>query len=1034
MKRIAKLFIGLACVSLGLTACKEDYFDPEAYQAIVKDAFPVSNISPDQDWAIFGTATATVRVNGDYGEQYRVAVYQENPLFTSPVTQLAFVTVKSGEYAQVSFTYKLSSPTVFFTCYDKLNRKVVKSVSVTGDGSIDVDFFGAAAEARTTRATEAEYEGSYAKTLNDYLNPSVTGMTTKQITVDEMKGYTAFTDDDIATDGYIFGWYVGKQQSGARRKVGEYVSGDFFYKVQAGDNPDKGSSDYLYSSNNLPVAKIVFGGTGAAAEADNSFEGYSARISRQYIVLTSLNSGANLYFQHKSRGAEGAKLCVFDLTENELIRGKYVTNEDNVYMSFTGGHSYMFYFDDNQPLTFYGFKVTCWGQVVEEPTSDDPDDPDDPTGPSKGDGHHFRVASGTTITKVFNVHAVEDNTYNDVVIYVEGKLHLKGNSLNGPTIVVGDGGEVILDTDNELKTSPARFVVMNGGKLTSTAEVTFNVTNGGPCYNAGTINMPKSTLILNGSNFYNNGTVTVDVLTGTSENTFFTNFGSITARTNSEAASAYNQGLVNACYLHFTENAGIGDFVLLNNSRIDVGGQLLITGDNTMYDRSMLNTGAIYWNNGVITGPTASGQFAVVKTAKNLISHANDLNVYNQIYFDIDVNEFYNYNNVKEDLTNEYGNAWHIVNGGSWCNGPIRYFSTETSASGTISIAASTCAGTGYNGNPNTEVDEDETITPTYRYCFEDNFPQPGDYDFNDCVMTVTPKVTDNVVELTVSLEAVGASKLLAGALRVKGVTESDISSATVAIKTGHDLDKDLTSNILTYIGNYQNSNGNTITAIRKLGENDGMTILTSDGKTSQAQNDLVIRLFNDAHWTMAGDGKSAQERLIRHFYNTMTAAISPTYPYLDVTPARSVTYTITFPNTDDGKAAAAKFGVTSNLDPFIVERHNSIFWEVHTYPFKWDQVLSAYENDTKLNSYRYADGHSGVESAIANYPWAICVPGSFLYPLEYNSICGTRTVTGNTMGTTSETYQYFSSWAEDKNSHQDWYNYPTSGMVWTGQ
>ena len=70
MNRTAKLFIGLACVSLGLTACKDDYFDPEAYQAIVKDAFPVSNISPDQDWAVFGTATANITVNGDYGEQY----------------------------------------------------------------------------------------------------------------------------------------------------------------------------------------------------------------------------------------------------------------------------------------------------------------------------------------------------------------------------------------------------------------------------------------------------------------------------------------------------------------------------------------------------------------------------------------------------------------------------------------------------------------------------------------------------------------------------------------------------------------------------------------------------------------------------------------------------------------------------------------------------------------------------------------------------------------------------------------------------
>ena len=47
----------------------------------------------------------------------------------------------------------------------------------------------------------------------------------------------------------------------------------------------------------------------------------------------------------------------------------------------------------------------------------------------------------------------------------------------------------------------------------------------------------------------------------------------------------------------------------------------------------------------------------------------------------------------------------------------------------------------------------------SFRYCFEDNFPEAGDYDFNDCVFTVTPQLDAQdakKVTVTVSLDAVG--------------------------------------------------------------------------------------------------------------------------------------------------------------------------------------------------------------------------------------------------------------------------------------
>ena len=175
--------------------------------------------------------------------------------------------------------------------------------------------------------------------------------------------------------------------------------------------------------------------------------------------------------------------------------------------------------------------------------------------PGGGDGKHWYIAPNTTITKVFHVNGTH-GVYNDVVIYVEGKMHVNGNTLNGPTIVVADGGELIID-GNTSCTNAGRFIIMAGGKMTGTDGKLWDNSNGSYCYNAGTIKF-NGIMNLNGTNFYNNGTVDVDVLTGTAGNTKFTNFGKITANTNSYNSSAFNQTWVNGCYVHFKSGAGLG--------------------------------------------------------------------------------------------------------------------------------------------------------------------------------------------------------------------------------------------------------------------------------------------------------------------------------------------------------------------------------------------------------------------------------------------------------------------------------------------
>ena len=382
--------------------------------------------------------------------------------------------------------------------------------------------------------------------------------------------------------------------------------------------------------------------------------------------------------------------------------------------------------------------------------------------PGGGDGKHYRVAAGTEVTEIFNINATE-NVVNDAVIYVEGTLHLNGNTLNGPTLVVGNGGKIILDGTTNMSNF-GRVIVMAGGSFEAPEGTNpdFNVNNGGACYNAGTINF-NGLLNVNGSKVYNNGTIIVDVLRNTSGG-HFTNFGHITARTNTIQGDAYNSTIVNGCYLHFTENAGTGPLTLLDNSRIDCDGQLYMTGASTMYNLSEINAGSIYCQNATINGPTAQGTFSIVKTSKFLVSHGGDLAVTNNAYVDCDPDEFYNYQNKRyKDIYNDndykYQAAYYIINNN------IAHWTSENSSA--IIIPEGDCTGMGNNpGGGGGKIYGNPAV---YTYAFEDQTLNT-DYDMNDVVLKVSyvvkeegtgenaGKVIYDKKQLKVQLVAAGAT------------------------------------------------------------------------------------------------------------------------------------------------------------------------------------------------------------------------------------------------------------------------------------
>lgn len=607
--------------------------------------------------------------------------------------------------------------------------------------------------------------------------------------------------------------------------------------------------------------------------------------------------------------------------------------------------------------------------------------------PGGGDGKHWYVAPNTTITKVFNVNGTY-GVYNDVVIYVEGTMHVNGNTLNGPTIVIAEGGEMIID-GNTSCTNAGRFVVLPGGKITGADGKLWDNSNGSYCYNAGTIDF-NGIMNLNGTNFYNCGTVNVDILTGTAGDTKFTNFGKITANTNSYAGSTYNQTWVNACYVHFKQSAGLGSSILLSGSRFDVDGDCKpVAGTIEMQNQSELKVDGLLHANGVtFNGPSSNGQYAILKMAKLGATWTDGITCNNFVYVDLDPNEIYgkdqnlslNYKDLGDNY--QYGAAAGIV------NNKIHYWINEKNALNEITIPES-CGGTaGFNSEGN----EGDSVIPeptgfSLRYCFEDNFPDAGDYDFNDVVLTVTPTLNEKTLTIKVSLDAVGATKNIGAAIRLIGVKSTDLKSYNVTNPFPSPEGQGL--------GDYNNIQT-------------GETFVTENDDVNATSN-MVIVLFKDAHWAI-NPQKTSTGTVERTFFNTVKAGDY----YERNVDTKTATYTLVFNDAED----ASKMLAENLYDVFIVEPYGGAFWEVHTVQngFKTAQVF----NPTKPAGYAEAYG--------SNMPWAIMVPGDFKYPYEWQVI-GKRTG-GALTGAYQSAGHSFAEWAEDSSKATDWYLYPTNDLV----
>lgn len=268
----------------------------------------------------------------------------------------------------------------------------------------------------------------------------------------------------------------------------------------------------------------------------------------------------------------------------------------------------------------------------------------------------------------------------------------------------------------------------------------------------------------------------------------------------------------------------------------------------------------------------------------------------------------------------------------------------------------------------------------TFTYCYEENYPEPGDYDFNDCVLriSVAPGDQPNQRKINVSMAATGADKLIGAAINIVNYKYADIES--VKEQDGKVWDEGYPAH-------------------RYLMEN---TETLQEGRNGEA----VIRLFENASWIMVHNQTDNIGALINYKIN-VTSTYSETTRQINPTVK---TYIITFKET--ATALLNNFSLL-NLDPFIVTNYNSGTWETHTYEYKHNNTL-----------------FEGVSQDSGNMTWALCIPtADFRWPLE-GIIIGTAK-SGVITGAYREASHAFGTWAANRSKAKDWYLYPTITSVY---
>ena len=282
-----------------------------------------------------------------------------------------------------------------------------------------------------------------------------------------------------------------------------------------------------------------------------------------------------------------------------------------------------------------------------------------------------------------------------------------------------------------------------------------------------------------------------------------------------------------------------------------------------------------------------------------------------------------------------------------------------------------------------TIISTGDMITPgyqTFTYLFEESFPEPTDFDYNDVVLRISKSTPeDNVLKLKVRLIAVGTTNTIAAAIRLPGIAHKNVESVTIDEEKPFDADYPVTR-----------------------------TRLKSEGIWGEGRNgDAVINLFEDAHWSMNPETNSMGMINVAN-YNTRHY----TDDLNQIVRLQTRNFTITLKQPADVTSLRL-----SEIDPFIIAAYSGINFEIHTYPYKFEEVYWEFMGDDK----RAYDDH---------LTWALLIPnGRFRYALEEIPIGTYRN--DELFGAYSKYQHSFGEWCRNHEVATDWWQHPTNSLVY---
>ena len=374
----------------------------------------------------------------------------------------------------------------------------------------------------------------------------------------------------------------------------------------------------------------------------------------------------------------------------------------------------------------------------------------DPMFNKDGSTRYFKITSPYTST--FTAGGNET-----MKILVDSKLTLSNYTQLSGTIeyIVTSKGEIEVNAGFVL-TNTTNITVMPDGKVTGNNNITItNASNGKINYNGGEISISKFTISEKGY-FYNSGKLTLDELIINNETTKLVNRGEAIIKN----VTGYNSTVDNACKLTVTNfdgnlNVGPSTYTKIENYNPNhQNGRLIKMSKNSFLDI----TKTAKFNNTKTVGSSESPSLIKIEKVEGNYNKWDTRLSDNNIYWEI--NDATSRETISQTVAvGEFGSA-------------------------PITIPAGECTGPGNTPNSG-GTDLPEIDFQSYTYAFEDNYPHPGDYDFNDIVLDVTPStVTNNKnqiqsYKLKVTLAAVGATKKLGAGIRITGLSKSDIDKVS---------------------------------------------------------------------------------------------------------------------------------------------------------------------------------------------------------------------------------------------------------------